>query len=139
MGFVASLYKEKTSCNVTLLIDEQEISAHKMVLAYRSEYFGKLLDSQPQEMQLVKLKNFNFEDINDIVTLMYHGEVIIDPDRLPNLHRTAEKLQVFGFVDEKDQPMDEQEVNEKKAKPPPPPIKLGLVPQGDGNFLCLVC
>ena len=53
LEFMASLYKEKTLVDVTLQIDEEDISAHKAVLAYRSKYFRKVL-----------VKNWRKRDLN---------------------------------------------------------------------------
>jgi len=97
-----------------------------------------LLDSP--DRQFIRLKGFNFEDVQDLIEFMYKGEVRIEPERLEDMHHTGTELKVFGFVDE-DHPIEQQVIKVEKVEEKPqndPPFQPGLVRNRDG-FLCLQC
>lgn len=100
-----SLKEEEDFIDVTLSCEDQQYTAHKVVLSACSPYFRKLLKSNPCQHPIVILRDVREDDLRSLLNFMYHGEVQIDHDRLKGFLRTAETLQIKGLTDN---PLKEQ-------------------------------
>ena len=61
--------------DVTLVSDDQQqVSAHKVVLSASSEYFKNILTSNKHSHPLLCLSGVNKEDMQNILDFIYNGE-----------------------------------------------------------------
>jgi len=100
-----SLKEEEDFIDVTLSCEEQQYSAHKVVLSACSPYFRKLLKSNPCSHPIIILRDVREEDLRLLLNFMYQGEVQVDQERIGSFLRTAETLQIKGLADH---PLKEQ-------------------------------
>ena len=95
------LREEKDFFDVTLACDDNQVSAHKVILSACSPFFRQVLRRNPHQHPLLYLKGVDEEDLKNIVLYMYRGEVNVLQERLSSFLQTAEDLQVKGLVQNK--------------------------------------
>jgi len=83
--------------DATLWCEGKTIKCHKMILSACSTYFEKLLTENPNPHPIIFLKDMRFWEISALVEFMYRGEVSIHQEKLQNLLRAAESLQIKGL------------------------------------------
>ena len=52
---------------------EQQISAHKVILAACSPFFRNVLRRNPHQHPLLYLKGVTYSDLQSVLSFMYHG------------------------------------------------------------------
>ena len=107
------LRSDDTFCDVTLITSEGEhFSAHKVIISACSSHLRSMLKLLPrwQHPVLIMPKDVPMDDLRDIITFMYSGEVHVERGRLESFLHSAELLKVHGLCDQ---------VNNQKTKPQP--------------------
>ena len=88
--------------DVTLVSDDQQqISAHKVVLASSSEYFKNILTSNTHSHPMLCLSGVNAGDIKNMLDFMYHGEIQIFQDDLDQFLEIAQRFHLEGLIQNK--------------------------------------
>ncbi|KAI9585318.1 hypothetical protein GQX74_001165 [Glossina fuscipes] len=95
------LRDEEDFVDVTLACDQRSFTAHKVVLSACSPYFRKLLKANPCEHPIVILRDVPADDVENLLSFMYNGEVNIGHEHLPEFLKTAHLLQIRGLADVK--------------------------------------
>ena len=93
---------EKDFADVTLACVDNQVEAHKVILAASSPFFKRILKKNPHSHPLIYLKGIKSSDVEDVLKFIYQGEVSIDEGNLNTFLRVAEDLEVKGLVPEKD-------------------------------------
>lgn len=93
------LRDEEDFVDVTLACDQRSFTAHKVVLSACSPYFRKLLKANPCEHPIVILRDIRCEDVENLLSFMYNGEVNVSHEQLSDFLKTAHLLQVRGLAD----------------------------------------
>lgn len=93
------LRDEEDFVDVTLACDQRSFTAHKVVLSACSPYFKKLLKANPCEHPIVILRDIRCEDVENLLSFMYNGEVNVSHEQLSEFLKTANLLQVRGLAD----------------------------------------
>ena len=93
-----SIQEEKDFCDVTLACQDQQVRAHKVVLAASSPKLRTILLSNPHPSPLLYLTGVKFSVLENIIRFIYHGEVAISPDQLDSFLEVAEELGVKGLM-----------------------------------------
>merc|ERR1712126_282314 len=85
--------------DVTLVSDDQnQISAHKVVLSASSEYFKNILRKNKHPNPLLYLEGINSNEIKNMLDYLYNGEVNIVQDNLERFLKIAERFQLEGLL-----------------------------------------
>merc|ERR1711915_106572 len=100
-----STFKELLSdtnfADVTLVAEEEnEILAHKVILASSSSFFKRILIKHSQKTPIIYLNGIRFSDLQAIVNFIYLGEVEVRQEHLDTFLRAAKILEVKGITDE---------------------------------------
>ena len=90
--------EEKEFCDVTLACGDQQVRAHKVVLAASSPKLRSILLNNPHPSPLLYLSGVQFSILEDILRFIYHGEVVIRPEQLDSFLDVAEELKVKGLT-----------------------------------------
>ena len=102
-----SFRKLRTSDNfydVTLVSDDQQqVSAHKVVLSSSSEYFKNILTSNKHSHPMLCLSGVNQEDLKNILDYVYNGEIQIYQDQLDQFLSIAQRFQLEGLMQGKEE------------------------------------
>ena len=118
--------KLRTSYNfydVTLVSDDQQqISAHKVVLSSSSEYFKNVLTSNKHAHPMLCLNGVNKGDLENILDFIYNGEIQIYQDQLDQFLDIAQRFQLEGLLQ-----------REKKHDPEPEQFDIKDFPEN--NFM----
>lgn len=95
------MYLNERLVDVTLSCSNGQLQAHKLVLAASSPYFSNLFDSLPSPFHypVIVLKDMHIEDLRLIMEFIYKGQLTIDQERLIELIKCAENLQIAGLSD----------------------------------------
>ena len=97
---IRNLYTDTTFTDVTLLTeDDQQISAHKVVLASGSCFFRRILMKNFHQNPLIYLKGIKFSDLKSIVRFIYLGETEIHRNEVEGFMRTGKDLQINGLLE----------------------------------------
>ena len=113
--------------DVTLVCeDDQQIEAHKIVLAASSPFFQNLLMKNKHTHPLIYMRGIRSEDLVAILDFLYHGEANIPQDSLDNFLIIAEELKLKGLTNaQDDQNNCDKSSDEYKTKI--------VVPKQEGN------
>jgi len=92
------LREDKDFFDVTLVCDEGQIQAHKVILSACSPFFRTVLKTNPHQHPLLYLKSVKYTDLLSVLNFMYHGEVNVAQDELNSFLSIAEDLKVKGLT-----------------------------------------
>ena len=92
------LKEEKDFSDVTLVCADQQVEAHKVILAASSPFFKRVLRKAQHSHPLIFLKGVKFSDLESVLSFVYNGEVNVAQADLKNFLATAEELEVKGLT-----------------------------------------
>ena len=96
------LKEEKDFTDVTLACNDNQVEAHKVILAASSPFFKRILKKNPHSHPLIYLKGIKASDVEAVLNFIYHGEVNLEQDNLQTFLEVAEDLEVKGLAPGKD-------------------------------------
>ena len=103
--------------DVTIVCENDQIRAHKLILSACSPFFRNILVRNPHQNPLLFLKGVNFVDIKTVLDFMYFGEVSIEQENLNSFLAVAEDLQVKGLT-QKHSNANEKSIKNSSLKSP---------------------
>jgi len=118
------LRDDKDFFDVTLACEDEQISAHKVILSACSPFFRNTLRRNPHQHPLLYLKGVKYTDLQSVLNFMYHGEVNIAQEELNSFLSVAEDLRVKGLT----QGQTGSRSKERSPPPPPPPVSKHETP-----------
>ena len=126
---ISSAFKElredKDFFDVTLACDDDQVQAHKVILAACSPFFKKVLRRNRHEHPLLYLKGVKYNELLAVLNFMYHGEVNVAQEELNSFLAVAEDLKVKGLTQngptKTSQPLPSPSF--QRPAPSPPPAK----------------
>ena len=71
------LREQKDFFDVTLVCENEQIQAHKVILSACSSFFRNMLRRNAHQHPLVYLKGVKFSDLQSVLNFMYQGEVSV--------------------------------------------------------------
>jgi len=92
------LREDKDFFDVTLVCDEEQFQAHKVILSACSSFFRKVLRRNPHQHPLLYLKSVKHSDLQAVLSFMYNGEVNVAQEELNSFLAVAEDLKVKGLT-----------------------------------------
>ena len=109
------LREDKDFFDVTLACDDEQIQAHKVILAACSPFFRKVLKRNRHEHPLLYLKGVKYRTICSLLNFMYHGQVNIAQEDLDTFLAIAEDLEVKGLTQSGKEEETVQEIKDERA------------------------
>jgi len=104
VNFSNALYdlkEEKDFSDVTLACADNQVEAHKVILAASSPFFKRILKENPHRHPLIYLKGIKYSDVEAVLKFIYQGEVNVEQANLETFLEVAEELEVKGLVPDK--------------------------------------
>ena len=93
------LKDEKDFSDVTLVCADQQVEAHKVILAACSPFFKNVLRKVQHSHPLIYMKGVKFSDLEAVLSFVYHGEVNVDEANLNSFLAVARELEVKGLTE----------------------------------------
>ena len=93
------LRQDEALCDVTLVCDDDEVEAHRIVLVASSAFFQKIFSKQrgKNNLPLVYLRGVKMCQVLSVLDFMYCGEVNISQQDLSDFLSLARDLQIKGI------------------------------------------
>ena len=105
-----SLRKENDFFDVTIACDDDQIEAHRVVLAACSPVLKNIFQRHKQTHPVVYLKGTRMENLRSVINFMYNGEANISKLNLNQFLEIAEDLKVRGLCKETDNTLFERQL-----------------------------
>ena len=123
-----SLREDNDYMDVTLACEQDQISAHKVVLSACSSFFKTILKRNPHQHPLLYLRGISYSNIESLINFMYYGEVSIAQEELNSFLAVAEELQVKGLTQsESPKPSQPQSIKSKAiSRSRIPPVQKAI-------------
>ena len=84
--------------DVSLSCGEEEVGAHRVVLAACSPKLGSVLTKHAHRQHpIIFLAGMELSHVKNVLHFMYHGEVLVPHEELNSFLKVAEELQVKGL------------------------------------------
>jgi len=100
LGTTSSLLRERNILtDITFIVEEKQVPAHRFILASSSPLFLSLLHSSSHPHPMVYLRGVSYRDLTSLLDFMYQGEVKVEQRHLESFLNTAEDLKVKGLSD----------------------------------------
>jgi len=98
--------------------NKQLIQAHKVILSACSPFFRNLLRQLPMgpSVPVIYLRGIKQQDMEAVLSFMYHGEVNVAQDNLNSFLSVAEDLKVKGLTQNKSNDTNPAEIRDKPAE-----------------------
>lgn len=94
LNSLCQIYKEGNLCDISLVVGENEIKCHKVVLAANSPYFYTMFTSNLMESTLSKvaLKEVDYQVVQLLVDYCYSSTIYFDSTNVESLLKAAHLL-----------------------------------------------
>jgi len=86
-------------CDVTLVCDENQIQAHKMVVSTFSPVLRNILKKNTHQNPLIYLLGIRFSSLVNLLDFMYQGEIKIPQEEINDLLHLGRDLKVVGLYE----------------------------------------
>ena len=117
----SSMRHQEDFFDVTLVSDDQEqFSAHKVVLSACSEYFGNVLRKNKHTHPLLCLEGVSSSELNCLLDYVYNGQAQLFQEDLDRFLKIANRLQLKGLIEDpysQEVPNSVKQEYELKRKP----------------------
>ena len=109
------LKEDKDFSDVTLVCDDQQVKANKVVLCASSSFFRRVLKKNPHPHPLIFMMGIKFSELKALLDFAYCGEANVASSDLNTFLTAAEKLEFKGLEKGKDYYGDKSEQQPLKA------------------------
>jgi len=92
------LREEKDFFDVTLVCNEDQIQAHKVILSACSPFFRSILKKNPHAHPLIYLKGVKLSNLQSALDFIYRGEANVAQEELNSFLAVAEELKIKGLT-----------------------------------------
>ena len=92
------LREENNLFDVTIVCEDSQIQAHKLILSACSTFFRNILCHNPHQHPLLYLKDVKCKHFLAILDFMYNGEVHVVQEELKQFLAVAADLRVQGLT-----------------------------------------
>jgi len=110
---------DKDFFDITLVCDDDQIQAHKVIISACSPFFKNILRRNNHQHPLLYLKGVKFTDLQSVLNFMYHGEVNVAQDELNSFLAVAEDLKVKGLTQSQSSQPDKSKTGAQPVTKPP--------------------
>jgi len=92
------LRREKDFFDVTLVCNEDQIQAHKVILSASSPFFRSILKRNPHTHPLIYLRGVKLNNLQSVLNFMYNGEANVAQEELNSFLAVGEELKIKGLT-----------------------------------------
>ena len=122
----SKLRENEDYVDVTLACAEDQVQAHKVIVASFSPILAGILKRQKSNHPVIYLKGIKSVDLINVVNFMYEGQVNLAASNLDSFFDVANELQVEGLFHR-----DEVEINTEMDESPLEPANADVMDRSD--------
>ena len=122
----SKLRENEDYVDVTLACAEDQVQAHKVIVASFSPILAGILKRQKSNHPVIYLKGIKSVDLINVVNFMYEGQVSLAASNLDSFFDVANELQVEGLFHR-----DEVEINTEMDESPLEPANADVMDRSD--------
>ena len=113
---IADIWRKQVFLDVTLVCDDEQVDAHKLVLSAASPLFQRILIRNEGQLgrTLLYLQGTKLKDIKILLEFIYDGEVEVQHEDLETFMKLADKLEIEGLKGRIDHEDDEHTAKQTK-------------------------
>ena len=93
-----ALWENGEFLDVTLVCDDGQVEAHKVILSSASPFLREILQRNPHSHPLLYMRGTSKKDIESVLLFIYSGETQVSQDELESFLALAASLQIQGLV-----------------------------------------
>ena len=102
-GSFKEIRESKDFFDVTLVSDERQLEAHKVIISACSPFFRDILRRNPHQHPMLYLRGVKHKELESVLDFIYHGEVNVAQNDLNSFLAVAEELQIKGLTQRESQ------------------------------------
>jgi len=110
------LRHEKDLFDVTLVCDDGQVEAHKVILSAGSGFFKSILKRNPHSHPLIYMRGVSMVHMTALFDFIYLGLTSVSQDNVKSLLRLGEELGVKGMIEDKLEGKEEEEQEEEEEE-----------------------
>ena len=95
---ISSLLSSSSLCDVTLVCDDGQVSAHKLVLAATSSFFSSVFNLNSHPHPLMFLRGVKLSQMKALLAYAYSGGTEVAHKDLAGFLAVAEDLKIEGLI-----------------------------------------
>eukprot|EP00092_Neocalanus_flemingeri_P001988 GFUD01002121.1.p1 GENE.GFUD01002121.1~~GFUD01002121.1.p1 ORF type:complete len:340 (+),score=81.30 GFUD01002121.1:77-1096(+) len=109
---LTSLLESSYLCDVTLVCDDGQMSAHKVMLAASSSFFSSVFQMNPHNHPLIYLRGMKMNQLQSVLQFMYTGVTAMEEENVSNFLAVAADLKIGGLMGSQEQQLvlDNQQI-----------------------------
>ena len=123
-----NLWKDKDFSDVTLVCeDNNQIKAHKMILAACSPFFNSFLKNNNHSHPMIYMRGLKTKDLTAILEFIYHGEANVYQVDVEGFLSLAQELQLKGLSGKENDSLGDLNESISKFPEADPPKKINII------------
>ena len=91
------LRMENDLVDITLVCNDGQLKAHKVVLAASSDFFKSIIKINPHPHPLIYFKDVRTDDLNSLLDFIYLGKAKVPEDKVQHFLALGEELGIKGI------------------------------------------
>ena len=95
---LTSLLDGSYLCDVTLVCDDGQLSAHKVILAASSRFFSSVFQANPHNHPLMYLRGVKTYQMQSVLQFIYAGVTAMEEENVSNFLAVAADLKIGGLM-----------------------------------------
>ena len=97
--WLKGVQRDKEFCDVTLVCEDYEIQAHRLIISRGSKVFQDILQKTKHAHPIIYLQGISQYELKYVLEFLYTGEVSVDKSRLKMFIESAKELKIVGILD----------------------------------------
>jgi len=95
---LTSLLNGSFLCDITLVCDDGQLSAHKVILAASSSFFSSVFQLNPHNHPLMYLRGVKTEQMQAVLQFLYAGSTAMKEEEVSSFLSVAADLKIVGLM-----------------------------------------
>ena len=95
---LVSLLEGSFHCDVTLVCDDGQLSAHKVILAASSSFFSSVFQMNPHNHPLMYLRGVKTDQMQSVLQFLYAGSTAMTEEKVSSFLAVAADLRIVGLA-----------------------------------------
>ena len=91
---------DKEFCDVTLVCEDYEVKAHRLIISWGSKVFQDILQKTKHSHPIIYLQGISQHELKYVLKFLYTGEVSVAKNRLEMFLDSAKELKIVGILDQ---------------------------------------